>query len=150
MPPPRQQLISTRIIAPFSTLLHPAQAGFFMGLRPKPALLFLIAEKDPAGRLAKKLAPRAAVRRTNLFLSGRFTTPYGRTSKMPLYSVKNKFYRRLQRGAKTENNQSKKEERHLARTEEKSTLKRGRFYLIRECFKKKLIFRFGGLRLGRG
>ncbi len=31
-----------------------------MGLRPKPALLFLIAEKDPAGRLAKKLAPRAA------------------------------------------------------------------------------------------
>ena len=74
----------------------------FLGRHPKPALLFLIAEKDPAGGLckkastpsfyswsctpnlpfffssqkkkAKRLAPRAAVRRTNLFLSGHFTT----------------------------------------------------------------------------
>ena len=29
----------------------------FLGRRPKPALLFLIAEKDPAGRFAKRLAP---------------------------------------------------------------------------------------------
>ena len=28
-----------------------------LGRRPKPALLFFIAKKDPAGRLAKRLAP---------------------------------------------------------------------------------------------
>ena len=30
---------------------------FFQGLHPLPALLFFIAKKDPAGRLAKRLAP---------------------------------------------------------------------------------------------
>ena len=54
-----------------------------LGRHPKPALLFFIAKKTlraapcrphPAGGLCKKLAPRAAVRRTNLFLSGHFTT----------------------------------------------------------------------------
>ena len=61
---------------------------FLLGRRPKPSLLFLIAEKDPAGRTlqaapcgppCKKASTpsrtlRAAVRRTNLFLSGHFTT----------------------------------------------------------------------------
>ena len=49
--------------------MHPEL--LLLGLHSKPALLFLIAEKDPAGRTlqaaCKKLAPRAAVRRTNLF-----------------------------------------------------------------------------------
>ena len=86
------------------------------GGAPNPPYFFHC-KKDPAGRTlqaapcgppCKKLAPRAAVRRTNLFLSGHFTTPYGRTSKMPLYSVKNKFYRRLQRGALNGNNTAQK------------------------------------------
>ena len=95
--------------------------AFTLGAAPQTRLTFFITEKDPAGRtlqaapcrphpaggLCKKLAPRAAVRRTNLFLYGHFITPYGRTSKMPLYSVKNKFYRRLQRGALNSNNTAK-------------------------------------------
>ena len=58
-------------------LMHPFEADF-QGLHPKPALLFSL-QKRPcgphlAGRLAKRLAPGAAVRRTNLFLYGHFTT----------------------------------------------------------------------------
>ena len=95
---------------------------------------------------AKRLAPRAAVRRTNLFLSGRFTTFFQGLHPKPallfslqkskqkastpgshkiyfypgilqlptvgqvkcLYnSVKNKFYRRLQRGALNNNDTAK-------------------------------------------
>ena len=62
--------------------------AFTLGVAPLTRLTFFIAEKDPAGRtlqaapcgrhpagrLCKKLAPRVAVRRTNLFLSGHFTT----------------------------------------------------------------------------
>ena len=47
---------------------------FYQGLHPKPALLFLIAKKTLRAAFAKKLAPGAAVRRTNLFLYGHFTT----------------------------------------------------------------------------
>ena len=101
----------------------------------------------PCGPPCKKLAPRAAVRRTNLFLSGHFTTVhswggapnpallfslqkskqkastpgshkiyfYPGILQLPtvgqvkcLYnSVKNKFYKRLQRGALNGNSKSK-------------------------------------------
>ena len=112
-----------------------------MGLHPKPALLFSLQK-------SKQKASTPGSHKI-YFYPGILQLPTVGQVKCLYNSVKNKFYRRLQRGAKTANNQSKKEERHLARMEEKSTLKRGRLYLIRECFKKKLIFRFGGLLLGR-
>ena len=91
-----------------------------LGRRPKPALLFLIAEKDPAGRLAKRLAPEPPSAGQTYFEPGVLQLPTVGQVKCLYNSVKNKFYRRLQRGAKTANNESKKEERPLARTEEKS------------------------------
>ena len=93
-----------------------------MGLHPLPALLFFI---------AKKVSKKASTPRSHkiYFYTGILQLPTVGQVKCLYNSVKNKFYRRLQRGAKTTtaNNQSKKEERRLARTEEKSARKRGDF-----------------------
>ena len=46
----------------------------FSGVAPQTRLTFFIAKKTLRAAFAKRLAPRAAVRRTNLFLYGHFTT----------------------------------------------------------------------------
>ena len=122
----------------------------FLGRCPKPAILFLIAEKDPAGRTLQAACKKASTpsRRPqdkpilsrafyNLLLLGRRPKPallfslqkskqkastpgshkiyfYPGILQLPtvgqvkcLYnSVKNKFYRRLQRGALNDNSKS--------------------------------------------
>ena len=83
-----------------------------MGLHPKPALLFSLQK-------SKQKASTPGSHKI-YFYPGILQLPTVGQVKCLYNSVKNKFYRRLQRGAKTANNQSKKEERHLARTEEKS------------------------------
>ena len=107
---------------------------FFQGLHPLPALLFFIAKKDPAGRLAKRLAPELLLLELHskpalLFLIAekegkKASTPgshkiyfYTGILQLPtvgqvkcLYnSVKNKFYRRLQRGALNGNNKQQQQ-----------------------------------------
>ena len=89
-----------------------------MGLHPKPALLFLIAEKE-----GKKASPPGSHK--IYFYTGILQLPTVGQVKCLYNSVKNKFYRRLQRGAKTANNQSKKEERRLERAEENICVVRG-------------------------
>ena len=83
-----------------------------MGLYPKPALLFSLQK-------SKQKASTPGSHKI-YFYPGILQLPTVGQVKCLYNSVKNKFYRRLQRGAKTANNQSEKEERPLARMEEKS------------------------------
>ena len=64
----------------------------FLGRRPKPALLFLIAEKE-----GKKASPLGTYK--TYFEPGILQLPTVGQVKCLYNSVKNKFYRRLQRGA---------------------------------------------------
>ena len=66
----------------------------FLGRRPKPALLFLIAEKE--GKKASTPGSHKIY-----FYPGVLQLPTVKQIKRLYNSVKNKFYRRLQRGAKT-------------------------------------------------
>ena len=70
------------------------------GRRPKPALLFLIAEKE-----GKKASPPGSHK--IYFYPGILQLPTVGQVKCLYNSVKNKFYRRLQRGAKTTTANSK-------------------------------------------
>ncbi len=67
---------------------------FYQGRRPKPALLFLIAEKE--GKKASTPGSHKIY-----FYPGILQLPTVGQVKCLYNSVKNKFYRRLQRGAKT-------------------------------------------------
>ena len=80
-----------RVIAPFSTLLHPAQAGFFMGLHPKPALLFFIAKK-----VSKKASPLGTYK--TYFEPGVLQLPTVKQIKRLYNSVQNRFYKQVQKG----------------------------------------------------
>ena len=91
----------TLLTAPCGPLCKKASTPrlLLLGRRPKPALLFLIAEKDPAGRLAKRLAPEPPFAGQIYFYTGILQLPTVGQVKCLYNSVKNKFYRRLQRGA---------------------------------------------------
>ncbi|WP_428053242.1 hypothetical protein, partial [Candidatus Avelusimicrobium faecicola] len=60
----------------------PPNPPFFFSLQKK-TLRAAPCRPHPAGGLCKKLAPRAAVRRTNLFLSGHFTTFFQELHPLP-------------------------------------------------------------------
>ena len=70
---------------------------FYQGLHPLPALLFLIAEKE-----GKKASPPGSHK--IYFYPGILQLPTVGQVKCLYNSVKNKFYRRLQRGALNGNN----------------------------------------------
>ena len=74
--------------------------GNFLGRRPKPALLFLIAEKE--GKKASTPGSHKIY-----FYTGILQLPTVGQVKCLYNSVKNKFYRRLQRGALNGNNTAK-------------------------------------------
>ncbi|MCI7044181.1 MAG: hypothetical protein MR993_04305, partial [Spirochaetes bacterium] len=71
------------------------------GLHPKPALLFLIAEKE--GKKASTPGSHKIY-----FYPGILQLPTVGQVKCLYHSVKNKFYRRLQRGALNSNRQQQK------------------------------------------
>ena len=72
----------------------------FLGRRPKPALLFLIAEKE--GKKASTPGSHKIY-----FYPGILQLPTVGQVKCLYNSVKNKFYRRLQRGALNGNGKNK-------------------------------------------
>ena len=74
----------------------------FLGRRPKPALLFLIAEKE--GKKASTPGSHKIY-----FYPGILQLPTVGQVKCLYNSVKNKFYRRLQRGALNSNRQRQKQ-----------------------------------------
>ena len=74
----------------------------FLGRRPKPALLFLIAEKE-----GKKASPLGTYK--TYFEPGVLQLPTVGQVKCLYNSVKNKFYRRLQRGALNGNNKQQQQ-----------------------------------------
>ena len=69
-----------------------------MGLRPKPALLFLIAEKDPAGRFCKKASPEPPSAGQTYFEPGVLQLPTVKQIKRLYNSVQNRFYKQVQKG----------------------------------------------------
>ena len=73
----------------------------FLGRRPKPALLFLIAEKE--GKKARTPGSHKIY-----FYTGILQLPTVGQVKCLYNSVKNKFYKRLQRGARNGNRQQQK------------------------------------------
>ena len=74
----------------------------FLGRRPKPALFFLIAEKE--GKKASTPGSHKIY-----FYTGILQLPTVGQVKCLYHSVKNKFYRRLQRGARNGNSKARRE-----------------------------------------
>ena len=85
--------------------MHPEL--LLLGLHSKPALLFLIAEKDPAGRLAKRLAPEPPSAGQTYFEPGVLQLPTVGQIKRLYNSVQNRFYKQVLKGALNDTTKTK-------------------------------------------
>ena len=94
--------------------------GNFLGRRPKPALLFLIAEKE-----GKKASPLGTYK--TYFEPGVLQLPTVKQIKRLYNSVQNRFYKQVLKGAFNGKRQKK-----TATTQQKQSGKR-RFVLCRSC-----------------
>ena len=79
----------------------------FLGRRPKPALLFFIAKKDPAGRTlqaaCKKASPEPPSAGQTYFEPGVLQLPTVKQIKRLYNSVQNRFYKHVLKGAVNNN-----------------------------------------------
>ena len=91
--------------------MHPEL--LLLELHPKPALLFLLAKKTLRAAFAKRLAPEPPSAGQIYFYPGVLQLPTVEQVKCLYNSVKNKFYRRLQRGALNDNSKSKRQQQGL-------------------------------------
>ena len=73
--------------------------AFTLGVAPQTCLTFFIAEKDPAGRLAKRLAPEPPSAGQTYFEPGVLQLPTVGQIKRLYNSVQNRFYKQVQKGA---------------------------------------------------
>ena len=101
--------------------------AFTLGVAPLTRLTFFIAEKDPAGRLAKRLAPEPPSAGQTYFEPGVLQLPTVKQIKRLYNSVQNRFYKQVQKGAFNGKRQKQTATTKDNNTEENGTL----FYAVR-------------------
>ena len=95
----------------------------FLGRRPKPALLFLIAEKE-----GKKASPLGTYK--TYFEPGVLQLPTVKQIKRLYNSVQNRFYKQVQKGAFNGTQQQQRQAANNNKKNQKQTEKAGKYTLF--------------------